>query len=112
MVLTNCINWLCLILVVAGSLMTDDAYSRTPRSAWAKHEFQREHPCPLTGRQTGKCPGYVIDHRIALCVGGKDDPTNMRWQTFDQSILKDRWECRRGWQKKLEEYEANGCFVN
>jgi hypothetical protein len=30
---------------------------------------------PQDGRP---CPGYTIDHRIALCVGGKDEPANMR----------------------------------
>lgn len=76
-----------------------------------RREFRHAHPCPSTGHTYGKCPGYIIDHRVALCVGGTDTPDNMRWQTFDQSILKDRWECRAGWQDRLAECEKNGCFA-
>jgi hypothetical protein len=32
------------------------------RSYSVKHEFQRQHPCPSTGRTTGACPGYIKDH--------------------------------------------------
>ncbi len=29
----------------------------------AEHRaFVREHPCPATGRTSGACPGYVVDH--------------------------------------------------
>ena len=87
------------------------AYARNYRNPEAKAEFRREHPCPSTGKTTGPCKGYVIDHRIPLCQGSKDEPGNMRWQTFDQSILKDRWECKPGWEKRLQECEANGCYA-
>lgn len=68
------------------------AYAKIPRSAAAKHEFQREHPCPSTGERRGKCPGYVIDHVIALKRGGADSPSNMQWQTKEEAKAKDRWE--------------------
>jgi hypothetical protein len=29
-------------------------------------EFQRQHPCPSTGRATGACPGYIKDHIVPL----------------------------------------------
>jgi len=54
--------------------------TRTPRSSGARREFQRLHPCPSTGRLTGTCPGYVVDHVIALKRGGLDIPTNMQWR--------------------------------
>src|SRR6266404_5706098 len=38
------------------------------RSQSVKHEFQRQHPCPSTGRTTGACPGYVKDHVVPLCL--------------------------------------------
>lgn len=68
------------------------------RSAEAKAEFKREHPCPTTGKRSGSCRGYVIDHVDPLCHGGPDDPSNMQWQTTGEAKRKDRWEhslCRR-----------------
>lgn len=66
--------------------------ARAPRSHAAKLEFQRHHPCPATGRLRGACPGYVIDHRVPLCAGGVDEPSNMQWQTIEAGAIKDRFE--------------------
>jgi hypothetical protein len=57
--------------------------------------FQREHPCPSTGRTTGACPGWVRDHIRPLCKGGPDTVANMQWQATAEAKAKDRWECRR-----------------
>ena len=62
------------------------------RNAQAKAEFRKAHPCPSTGRPTGACPGYVIDHVTPLKRGGADAPYNMQWQTTLQAKEKDRWE--------------------
>jgi len=43
-----------------------DSRGRIKRSAEARYEFKREHPCPSTGRSSGACPGYIIDHVTAL----------------------------------------------
>ena len=40
-----------------------DSHGRIERSANAKANFQRSHPCPSTGKSSGACPGYVVDHR-------------------------------------------------
>lgn len=66
--------------------------ARTERSASAKHEFQRMTPCPSTGQQRGKCPGYVVDHIDPLCHGGPDVPANMQWQTIADGKAKDQRE--------------------
>jgi hypothetical protein len=58
----------------------------------AKTDFKKAHPCPATGRSTGACPGYVIDHVTPLKRGGKDRPENMQWQTKEEAKAKDRWE--------------------
>lgn len=68
------------------------AEARTHRSTAAKHEFQRMTPCPSTGLQRGKCPGYVIDHIDPLCHCGADAPANMQWQTDADAKEKDKWE--------------------
>jgi Domain of unknown function (DUF4429) len=42
-------------------------------------EFQREHPCPSTGKSSGACRGYPRDHIVPLTCGGLDDVSNMQW---------------------------------
>jgi hypothetical protein len=70
------------------------AFSAHPRSSAVKRDFQRSHPCPSTGKRTGPCPGYVKDHIVPLCKGGKDAVSNMQWQTTSQAKAKDKIECR------------------
>jgi hypothetical protein len=69
-----------------------DQRGRIARSAKARILFKRDQPCPATGKHWGKCPGYVIDHVIALKRGGPDHPSNMQWQTTADAKEKDRWE--------------------
>ena len=69
-----------------------DSHGRIVRSEAAKHAFERMHPCPSTGRTSGPCPGYVIDHIKALKHGGADSPSNMQWQTVEAAKEKDKWE--------------------
>jgi len=69
-----------------------DSHGRIKRSSTAKTEFKKAHPCPSTGKATGACPGYVIDHVTPLKRGGKDAPENMQWQTKEEAKLKDRTE--------------------
>lgn len=64
----------------------------TLRSGQAKYQFRKQHPCPSTQKVTGACPGYVIDHIIALKRGGPDIPANMQWQTVADAKAKDRVE--------------------
>lgn len=72
-----------------------DSHDRVKRSVAAKDAFRREHLCPSTGRASGSCPGYVIDHVKPLACGGLDDPSNMQWQTVTSGKAKDKWE-RKG----------------
>ncbi len=69
-----------------------DTRGRIKRNPQAKNQFRRGHPCPATGRTSGHCPGYVIDHVRALKHGGADDPSNMQWQTIEAAKAKDRVE--------------------
>lgn len=55
-------------------------------------KFRRTHPCPSTGKTHGACPGYVVDHVQALKHGGRDDPSNMQWQSKAAAKAKDKWE--------------------
>jgi hypothetical protein len=69
-----------------------DSKGRIARSATARHAFQKSHPCPSTGKTTGACKGYVIDHVVPLKRGGADAPGNMQWQTTAAAKAKDRVE--------------------
>ena len=68
------------------------AISASGRSAAAKAAFRRCEPCPSTGLFSGPCPGYVVDHIVALKHGGADDPANMQWQPYEDAKRKDRLE--------------------
>ena len=87
------------ILSAALILLSLQAEARDRQQAIA---FKRMYACPATGKHYGRCSGWIIDHREALSVGGPDDPSNMRWMTFDDAAAKDKWERRRGWQRRLE----------
>jgi hypothetical protein len=69
-----------------------DSNGRIKRSPAARREFQRSSPCPSTGKSSGSCPGYVIDHVTPLKRGGADAPANMQWQTVQAAKAKDRIE--------------------
>src|SRR6266481_5562845 len=43
-----------------------DNHGRSKRSETAKRDFERHHACPSTGKTSGACPGYVIDHIVPL----------------------------------------------
>ena len=71
---------------------TRDRHGKIKRSAAAKREFMRSHPCPATGKTSGRCPGWVVDHVQALKHGGRDEAGNMQWQTVAAAKAKDRVE--------------------
>ena len=77
-------------IVVVAPASADEHRSRA-----VAREFQREHPCPLTGLTTGACPGYWRDHVVPLACHGPDSVENMQWQTIADAKAKDAWE-RRG----------------
>jgi hypothetical protein len=55
-----------------------DTNGKIARSPQAKHEFKKSQPCPSTGKSSGGCPGYVIDHVMPLKRGGADALGNMQ----------------------------------
>ena len=71
---------------------TRDSHGRIKRSESEKRQFEKQHPCPSTGKTSGACPGYVVDHVQALKHGEKDEPSNMQWQTVQDAKAKDRVE--------------------
>ena len=79
-------------LACFAALVPSLASAREYRSSTVKHEFQRQHPCPSTGRTTGACPGYIKDHVVPLDCGGPDAVANLQWQTAAAAKAKDKWE--------------------
>jgi hypothetical protein len=75
-----------------SSQIQRNAQGRIERSASAKHAFEASQPCPATGRTSGPCKGYVIDHVKPLACGGADAPSNMQWQSEAAAKIKDRTE--------------------
>lgn len=80
------------IALLVACLLCVSAQARIHRDHKAVAEFKRENPCPATGKPRGACPGYVVDHVIALACGGPDKPFNMQWQTKADAKAKDKWE--------------------
>jgi hypothetical protein len=78
-----------LALVLAAS-QADAA----PRSSSVRAEFVKANPCPATGKTRGKCPGWQVDHRIALCAGGDDAAYNLQWLTVEAHKAKTRIDVR------------------
>lgn len=68
-----------------------DKHGRIKRNPEAKRAFQKSHPCPATGKASGGCRGYVVDHVVPLKRGGADSQ-NMQWQTKAEAKAKDKTE--------------------
>lgn len=68
------------------------SHGNTRRDPEQRAKFMRTHPCPSTGKTHGACPGYVVDHVQALKHGGRDDPSNMQWQSVRAAKAKDKVE--------------------
>lgn len=92
--------------LLAIALLLNPAFARTTRSAAARRTFAQKHPCPATGEPKGACPGYVVDHVIALACGGPDAPENMQWQTVEDGKAKDKIE-RKDCRTKVIQVESD-----
>lgn len=64
------------------------------RSKSLRAEFQRLNPCPATGKPTGPCPGWEVDHKEALICGGKDELSNLQWLSVADHKAKTRVEVK------------------
>jgi hypothetical protein len=74
-------------IAVATPGVYRDAHGRIKRSTTARSQFQHTHPSPSTGKLSGSCPGYVIDHVTPLKCAGADSANNMQWQTRPEAKI-------------------------
>lgn len=82
-----------IMIMVVIALIANSASAEIKRSPAAVRAFKKLHPCPSTApHKKATCPGWVVDHVIALACGGPDKPSNMQWQTVADAKAKDKWE--------------------
>lgn len=82
---------LIVVTLLALAFLTVDA---SERSSSAVREFKRTVACPETGVTRGACPGWQVDHVVALCAGGEDAVCNMQWLTVEDHKAKTRVDVR------------------
>ena len=70
------------------STSTRTTHGKTKRDPEQRRAYMKSHPCPSTGKASGACPGYQVDHRVALACGGSDSPSNMEWLTVAEHKAK------------------------
>lgn len=95
-------RFLPLLLVAASCFAGSDL---PHRSKALRAEFMHSHPCPSTGRTSGACPGYQVDHRQALICGGKDELGNLQWLDVATHKAKTREEVRRCRRPQAESFD-------
>lgn len=74
-----------LLLAIGGAAARDASVIR---------EFRKANPCPATGKTTGACPGWQVDHADPLCAGGEDRIQNLQWLSTEQHKWKTRSDIR------------------
>lgn len=70
--------------------------------------FRRIHACPSTGRFSGACPNWSMDHVWPLACGGCDAVWNMQW--LPNSLKSARQIASPGpkdrWEREIYDYES------
>ena len=84
-----------------------DAHGDIKRSAYARAQFVKRWPCPVTGEVTGACPGWSVNHTIPLAQGGCDAPHNMDWMPNAIKSCADP-TCRDRWERKVYKLQPAG----
>lgn len=69
------------------------------RSSAVTYAYRRLHPCPVTGKTDGACPGWQMNHIIPLASGGCDSVTNLAWMPVEIKTCTDDW-CIDRWERK------------
>src|SRR3954464_1184481 len=96
---------LALLLPFALLAALTSASATAARASDPAHRagFAQKPACPADGKTSGVCAGYVITHVVPLCSGGKDVPSNMRWQPVAETqagVQEVHHLCRRAKAKQ------------
>lgn len=77
-----------------------DAKGQIMRRADVLVAFKKIHPCPSTGKNTGACKGWQMNHVIPLACGGIDAVSNLSWQP---TVIKTCWQdwCQDRFERKI-----------
>jgi len=100
-----------LLILFTGDGMGGDAGKvagpdrEASRDSKVVYAFRKVNACPTTGKFTGPCAGYVVDHIIPLSSFGPDRPDNMQWQTVEAAKKKDQLEFE-AYQARLKHEKA------
>lgn len=76
--------------------LADGTIARDPS---VTYHFKRQHPCPSTGKTTGACPGWSMDHVIPLACGGCDSVSNMQW--LPNAIKSGKYPSKDRWERQI-----------
>lgn len=68
------------------------------RSSTVLTAFKKLHPCPVTGKSSGACPGWAINHIVPLANGGCDAVVNLMWLPAEVKSCADDW-CVDRWER-------------
>lgn len=86
-------------LLLTFTIAEASTYAVVTRNPAVIAKFKELNFCPATNIKAtpGKpisyhCSGYVVDHGIPLCAGGKDALYNLRYQEEKDALIKDRDE--------------------
>lgn len=77
-----------------------DAKGQILRRADVLVAFKGIHPCPSTGKTTGACRGWQLNHVIPLACGGADAVSNLQWMP---TVTKTCWQdwCNDRFERKI-----------
>ena len=74
--------------ILAAATLAVASAAADARDPAVRSEFMQSSPCPSTGKSSGGCPGYQVDHRRPLAAGGADATWNMQWLSERQHAAK------------------------
>ena len=77
-------------LVAWGLMQTARPIEVEPQADTRQREaFVKKYACPVTGKHTEACSGWVVGYVKPLCAGGVDRIANMQWQTVATAKKKE-----------------------
>ena len=79
-------------LVAWGLLQTSRSIDEEAQAdaARLRELFIKKYACPVNGKHTAACPGWVVNYVKPLCAGGADTIKNLQWQTVATAKRKER----------------------